>query len=124
MPTTNDPYSRPINATRPEHVLVGEHYGERSKHSQRTAVAGNDGGRAAAPYRGEPVVPDEFKPTKVSKRKGTPSDPVSLPLLTHNQPLVTDSQDPTSPSPDTSSPSDDDTPDMPEPVITEEDLFG
>jgi hypothetical protein len=98
MPT-NDPYSRPINATRPDAVLVGEFYGRPATDKARSHAAGR---RDAVGVRALPsVVPAVIgapKPKPTRKRK------------------------PTTPSPDATSPSEPLTTVVS--PITEDDLFG
>lgn len=106
-PLPNNPYARPINATRPEgQMLQGEYYGERAHDKQ---LAGH-GGRKVSPanrYAGRAIaVPVDMDalPTRrsaVRKRK-----------------VTTPSPEPTTPTADATSPSDEQSP------ITEDDLFG
>jgi len=101
----NNPYARPINATRPDAVLVGEYYGQRDTSKARNHAAG---GRESAPANrfqsgvtAVPAWPDEAQPKPKAKRT----------------PKTTPSPEPTSPNSDATSPSDDKS-------ITEDDLFG
>lgn len=108
MPKTNDPYSRPINATKPEgQMLQGEFYGDKA-----TDKALHRGTQGRPVHQLRPMVsvvpawPDEtpaeaVKPTR--KRKSS------------------------SPNTDATSPSDSEIPLPAEPLapsVTEDDLFG
>lgn len=78
MPKRNDPYSRPINATRPEgQMLQGEYYGEPASDK---ALHGATGGRAVHQVRPMPsVVPawPEVEPAqKARKPRGPKADKV------------------------------------------------
>lgn len=103
-PKPNNPYERPIHATRPEgQMLVGEFYGARA--TDKT-LAGH-GGRQVAPasrYVGQaiavPVDMDAPKPQPTRKRKAA------------------------TPSPDATSPSDEQSLTTVVSPITEDDLFG
>ena len=108
MPKTNDPYSRPINATRPEgQMLQGEFYGDKATDK---ALHSATGGRAVHQVRPmQSVVPDwpEDRPTPPTTRK---------------KKVTTPTPDVTLPNGDASSPSDDAA--RVTDAITEDDLFG
>lgn len=104
---SNDPYSRPINATRPEHKIAGEHYGTLATDKKRSIAAGNP--NAASAFGVYSTAPYDVV-AAVDR---------ALPVFEHVA-LATDSPEPTTPNTDVTSPSDDED----EPVITEEDLFG
>lgn len=107
MTKPNNPYERPINATRSDAVLQSEFYGSRATDKRRSHETG---GREVAPanrYQSNvtavPQWPDEATPKLKAKRT----------------PRATPSPEPTSPNSDVTSPSDADAG-----VITEDDLFG
>ena len=118
MPKRNDPYSRPINATRPEgQMLQGEFYGEPATDK---ALHGATGGRAVHQVRAMasvvPSWPDVEEPAKPrrgrppgSKNKVATSSPKATTLSPETTTLNTDV---TSPSNEQSA------------AITEDDLFG
>jgi len=106
-PRPNNPYARPINATRPDAVLVSEHYGSRSTDKRRShETSGRDvspANRFQSGVTAVPQWPDEAKPKPKAKRA----------------PKTTPSPEPTSLNTDSTSPTDADSG-----VITEDDLFG
>lgn len=111
MPETNDPYSRPINATRPDAQLVGEFYGRPATDKARNHAAGRV---AAAGVRALPsVVPvdmDARPPVKLEKKVKKPRKPAEPPAPTADDAYVEYTHV--------------ETPIEAEPPITEEDLFG
>ena len=116
MTKPNNPYARPINATRPDAVLQSEHYGQRSTDKRRShETAGREVAPASRYRSGVTAVPawpeDQLAPFK-AKRKRTPK--------------ATPSPEATSPNSDATSPSDEHTHVPTESVgaITEDDLFG
>lgn len=123
MPDTNDPYSRPINATRPDARLVGEHYGRLATDKARSHAAGPV---AAAGVRALPsVVPVDMDALARARAEGKLEKKVPKQRKPEPEPEAA------TPSPDVTSPSADEPyveythiEDAPEPPITEEDLFG
>jgi hypothetical protein len=110
-PKRNDPYSRPINATRPDAVVQGEFYGTLDTSKARNHAAGaNDATPAGRFQSGVSVVPTWPKPIP-KDNLGPEGKPVVTPA--DNAPTPP----PTTPNTDTTSLSDDES-------ITEDDLFG
>jgi len=110
-PKRNDPYSRPINATRPDAVLQGEHYGTLDTSKARNHAAGANDATPAGRYQsGVSVVPTWPKPIP----KDDPG-PEGKPVVTP-PPRASHSDDPTTLNTDATSPSDDKS-------IMEDDLF-
>ena len=105
-PHPNNPYARPINATRPDAKLVGEYYGQSDKSKRRSHETGNrevaPANRFQSSVTAVPAWPDE-QPQPKPKAKRAPK--------------TTHSPEPTTPNSDATSPSDDKS-------ITEDDLFG
>jgi hypothetical protein len=105
MTKPNNPYARPINATRPDAVLVSEHYGQRSTDKRRSHETGNrevsPANRFQSGVTAVPAWPDEAPAPAKRKRA----------------PRATPSPEPTTLNSDATSPSDDKS-------ITEDDLFG
>lgn len=103
----NNPYARPINATKPEgQMLQSEYYGKRSGDKTLSHET-----------RGRQVSPANRFASKVI------AVPVDMDALTGTAPkrkrkAATPNPEPTTPSLDVTSPSDE------QPVITEDDLFG
>lgn len=92
----NNPYARPINATRPEgQMLVGEFYGKRADDKQLAGLHGRDVSPASR-YSGRSVVTpvdmDAESQPKPKRPRGPKADKVVI--------------------------------DEPQPAITEDDLFG
>lgn len=112
MPVTNDPYSRPINATRAGAAQVGEHYGDLATDKRRVMAAGNPNAASAVASTAPYVADGSNAPLPVFER-------VELAY-------PTPSPEPTSPNTDTTSPSDDDALDVLDALVppTEDDLFG
>jgi hypothetical protein len=106
-PHPNNPYARPINATRPDAKLVGEYYGSQSTDKRRSHETGNrevsPANRFQSSVTAVPAWPDEAPAPTKRKRA----------------PRATPSPEPTSPSTDATSPTDANAG-----VITEDDLFG
>jgi hypothetical protein len=104
-PLPNNPYARPINATRPDAKLVGEYYGQSDTSKRRSHETGNrevaPANRFQSSVTAVPAWPDEA-PAK--PKRGRP-------------PKTTPSPEPTTLNSDATSPSDDKS-------ITEDDLFG
>lgn len=91
MPQVNDPYSRPINATKPEgQMLQGEFYG--SKASDKT-LHGATGGRQVHQVRSMPSVvpawPDE-EPAPKPKRERKPRGPKADAVIVDEPPAITE----------------------------------
>ena len=103
MPKVNDPYSRPINATRPEgQMLQGEYYGEKAHDKQlHGATSGREVHQVRPMQSVVPAWPEPEPPKPTRKRKTATPNP-----------------EPTTPTLDASSPSDEQS------TITEDDLFG
>lgn len=107
MPQPNDPYSRPIHATKPHHQPVLGLHGEPANKHVKLAIASNPNARPIhVPAPGTmPAWPEEAPEAAKSTRKKKAA----------------------SPSTDVTSPSDDNIPPPPEPLaqsVTEDDLFG
>src|SRR5262245_54850219 len=113
MPKINDPYSRPIHATREGAMLQGEFYGQRATDKRLSHAAGPV---AASQVRALPsVVPgyrcDEVKPKRTRKRTDNAAT---------SETAVVTSED-TTPNPDATSPSE---PVSDQKQLTEDELFG
>lgn len=100
----NDPYSRPINATKPEHVRAMDYYGTPVEDRKPVGLAGNpNAARVRALPSVVPMWPDKPKPKpKAKAKRGPKPDKVII-------------DEPTTLNPDATSPSE---------AITEDDLFG
>jgi hypothetical protein len=115
MPKTNDPYSRPINATRPEgQMLQGEFYGE---HATDKRLHNATGGR----------VVHQVRPMQSVVPAWPEAETESAPKTTRKRKPTTPSPEPTTPTTDVTSLSDEQSPEpngQPLDAITEDDLFG
>lgn len=88
MPNRNDPYSRPINATRPEgQMLQGEFYGDKASDKR---LHNATGGREVHQVRPMPSVvptwPEDQPASKARKPRGPKADKV----ITDEQPSITE----------------------------------
>jgi hypothetical protein len=81
MTQPNNPYARPINATRPDAVLQSEHYGQRATDKRRShETKGREvspAGRFQSGVTAVPAWPDaEPAPTKPKTKRGPKADKV------------------------------------------------
>jgi len=90
----NDPYSRPINATKPEHVRAMDYYGTPVEDRKPVGLAGNPN---AARVRALPSVVPQWpkptpnpEPTTLNTDATSPSDDESAPLISEISDAVTE----------------------------------